>query len=147
MIGFFAQNAKSKNASAGSAQALGDSTRTEMSSWNWEADNPCSVASVPLTMAHHPLIRCIWQNVWSRKREVLMPFYRFSLQVCHSEYCYRLPVLKHRNDGSEWKKRYKKGHKCLRDEVPFMEIESGKARVAISPVEKQWRRGASIVSE
>lgn len=81
----------------------------------WAAGNArlitYAVASVCLTMAHHTFVRCIWQNIWSRRREVLMPFYRFSFQVCHSEYCYRLPVLTHRKDGSEWKKDTKRARK------------------------------------
>jgi len=52
-----------------------------------------------------------------------------------------------RKDGSEWKKRYRKGHKSLGDQEPFMEEETGKPWVVISLVKEQWRRYSFTVPE
>jgi len=56
-------------------------------------------------------------------------------------------LLVFRKDGSEWKKRYRKGHKSLGDQEPFMEEETGKPWVVISLVKEQWRRYSFTVPE
>lgn len=100
-----------------------------MSSWTWEADNPCSVASVPLAMAHHPFTRCIWQNIWIRKRNtdaiLQVQFPGVSLNATAGFLC------SHTGKMAVNGKRYKKGHKSLRDEEPFKGVESEKAQIVL----------------